>query len=140
MTDITAGNQKMSAARLCPKCGVPWSSSIPSIQETPRSPMKCSACGWEGPKSELVVVPFSHQFSGDAEMAETLMKDLRNLLASTAAKNYGAFLLKWGFMDAPPQAAQLSRYLVAIAKAATNAILETRRAIVEEEARERAGS
>lgn len=137
MSDIIRGEQIESTAYFCPKCHNPV--DIPmSIFSAPIE-VRCAACDWSGTHLQLVQSSFKHEFKSDEEIAQSMMTDLRNLLAKSAASTYGRWLLKWGFLDQPVQAAQLGRYIMEIAKAVTKTVIELRKTIVEEKARERIG-
>lgn len=135
MSEITRGTPTEGVAYFCPKCHSP-SLRIPKTtilgSEQAGVAAHCNACGWEGPPSELVKHLFKHEFQSEAEIAEMLMKDLRNVIAKTAAQTYGVFLMKWGFLDQPITAHQLAIYLEAIAKAIIPAVVAARQRIVEE--------
>lgn len=130
------GRNTSAEGYFCPSCGTPV--EMPTVLFGNSTPITCSACDWSGAHTQLAVAPFKHGFSSDAEIAETMVKELRNLLAKTAGQTYGSFLMKWGFMDGL-SALQLASYLEAIARATVTAIFETRKQLVEEKARERIG-
>lgn len=132
---VITGRETEGFAYFCPKCQSP-SVRIPKPtilgSEQAGVPAHCNACSWEGPPSELIAAPFKHEFKDDTEIAETMAKDLRTMLAATAAQTYGRFLLKWGFLDQPITTAQLGRYMTNIAKAVITSVVETRKQMTEE--------
>lgn len=112
----------------CPSCG------SPSVKYSELGgDASCGACPWNGDSTKLIGVQFSHEFAGGRdEIIQRMMVDLRNTLASSAARSIGSFLLKWGFMDQPIKAQQLARYLAAVSRAMTVAIFVERKKMVEE--------
>jgi len=70
----------------------------------------------------------------DEKLVQTMVEDLRNVLAQDFAKSFGRFLMKWGFISPNVTPKELSRYIVAIAQATMTAILNTRRNIEQEKA------
>jgi hypothetical protein len=139
MSDIIVGEQRESTAVFCPKCQSPSVTFLGSSLELQKRVVACGACGWGGTEDQLAQSTFKHEFKSDDEIAQAMMVDLRNLLAKNAAVTYGAFLSKWGFIDQPPSAVQLGRYMMEIAKATAKAVIELRKTLVEEKARERSG-
>jgi len=131
MTTIHAPLNTKASAMLCPQC------SSPSIQpqDTGGYNVLCGICGWRGVASELVSMPFYHEFGSDEGIATALMNDMRNVIAVHAGKPLGSFLLKWGFLKEPFDGADLGRYLGAIAKAILTAIIEENKKIAEEASR-----
>lgn len=139
MREIIVGEQRESTAYFCPECQSPSVTILGTSLTLAKRVAACGACGWGGTEDKLAQSTFKHEFKSDDEIAQAMMVDLRNLLAKTSATTYGAFLIKWGFMDQPMQAAQLGRYMMEIAKATAKAVIETRKAMAEEKARERNG-
>jgi hypothetical protein len=88
-------------------------------------------CGWRGLQSELVAAPFQHQSGTDAEIAERLARDLRNMMAKIAGPLFGSFLVKHGFMQLPLQVAELRFYLTRLAPVILKAIIEARQELQE---------
>lgn len=131
---ITTGRETAGVAYFCPKCSNPVEIQS-SLQGAP-IPVQCGGCGWRGVHLELHAAPFKHEFRDDNEIADLMGKDLRTMLAQTAAQTYGRFLLKWGFLDQPIMPAQLGRYMTAIAKAVVTTVVETRKQMTEEKSRE----
>lgn len=119
----------------CPNCMSPLVEAttkgiLPGGADTNRA--TCTACGWEGIVDDLFVQRFKHEMGDDEKLLQTMVDDLRNVLAANFAKAFGRFLLKWGFISAGVTPQELSRYIVAVAKATMAAILETRTEIEQE--------
>lgn len=130
MTEIHSGAQTKAVAKFCPKCGGSDVTVTSSFSGQSAS-VKC-ACGWLGTVEELIVTQFKHGFANDEQILQQMVTDLRNLLAKEFAKTFGAFLRKWGFLPADVTPLYLSRYVVAVAKATMQAIIETRQEIEKE--------
>jgi hypothetical protein len=137
MNDIIVGKQREGVAYFCPKCHNPVDVQFQLGIVGAHLPVHCTACNWDGDQSELAQSSFKHEFKSDDEIAQAMMVDLRNLLSKTAAVTYGRFLLKWGFLDQPIRSEQLGRYMMEIAKTVTTAVIQTRKTLAEEAARER---
>ena len=140
MSEIVGAHQTQAQAYFCPQCGSPSIvTPLTIVTENGGSPAECKACPWKGDRKDLAVAPFKHEFKSDEDIAQNMMRDLRNVLAKSAAVTYGKFLLKWGFLDQPISALQLARYMDSIAQAVVRTIIETRTAMAEEKSRERVG-
>lgn len=140
MSEIIGPRETQAQAFFCPQCGSPVDTGkVSAVALGVAVPAFCPACGWHGETKDLAVAPFKHSFASDEDVAQSMTRELRNVLAKTAAQSYGSFLLKWGFLDQPITALQLSTYMDAIAKAVVRTIIETRKTLTEERARERAG-
>lgn len=135
MSDLLTPHETKAEAYFCPSCGAPV--EVPTVLFGGPTPVICSACSWTGAHVQLAAYPFKHGFADDDAIVEAMATDLRNVLAKTAAQTYGSFLLKWGFLDQPIRAEQLGAYISAISRAVLKTVIETRRVIVEEKARER---
>lgn len=138
MADIIGPHQTEATAYFCPKCHNPITILGFSLTLSKRV-VACGACDWGGTEDQLAQSSFKHGFLSDDEIMQTMMRDLRNLLAKTVAQSYGSFLLKWGFLDQPISGLQIAHYIDAIAKSVVTTIIETRKTLVEEKARERSG-
>lgn len=139
MTEIHSPKQTEATAYFCPKCHSPNVERSGLLVEGYDGDAECNSCKWSGRTSQLAQSTFKHGFQSDEEIASSMMRDLRNLLAKTVAHSYGKFLLKWGFLDQPISSLQLATYLEAIANAVVKTIVETRKKLVEEKTRDRSG-
>jgi hypothetical protein len=142
MSEIIVGEQKESTAHFCPKCQTPidlGQLGTVVLVGNAATPVRCAACDWHGDLRQVLQTSFKHEFKSDDEIFAAMMVDLRNILAKNAATTYGRWLLKWGFLDQPVQSAQLGLYIMEIAKAVTTAVIQVRKAMVEEKARGRNG-
>lgn len=141
MTGIHGSQQTDGTAYFCPKCHSPSVEvrTVGILTSDNSAPASCMSCRWSGFEKDLVQSAFKHEFKSDDEIADTMMRELRNLLSKTAAQSYGRFLLKWGFLDMPISGLQLAHYMDAIAKTVVRTIIETRKQLVEDKARERSG-
>jgi predicted RNA-binding Zn-ribbon protein involved in translation (DUF1610 family) len=136
MTDeIHSGQETTAAVRLCPECG------SASIEQTTKGILHsgvddnratCGACGWVGIVDDLLTQQFTHEMGSDEKLVQTMVEDLRNVLAQDFAKSFGRFLMKWGFITPNVTPKELSQYIVAIAQATMTAILTTRRKLEQE--------
>jgi hypothetical protein len=136
MSETIIGQKTEASAFFCPQCSSPDVERRSLLVEGYDGDATCHSCKWTGKVSQLAKTNFKHGFKSDEEIAHAMMIDIRNLLAKTSAKAYGSFLIKWGFLDSF-SAAQLGRYMMDIATATSKAIIETRKALAEEKARER---
>lgn len=132
MTDIISPVETAAAAYFCPQCSTPV--EVPVLLISNPVSVMCGGCGWTGDHTQLAATAFKHGFVSDSEIAETMVREVRNVLAKVAAKAYGSFLVKWGFIDGAHVHYQLATYLQAIAKATVTAIIETRKKLTEEKA------
>lgn len=135
MSGIYSGDETRAVVRVCPQCS---SSSVEEFNNVLVGPnkdrtAKCHSCGWAGSVADLLSAPFKHEMGSDEQVLQSMVTDLRNVLAKEFAKSFGAFLLKWGFISAGVTPKELSQYIVAIAKATMTAILETRQEIEREQ-------
>ena len=90
----------------------------------------CGTCGWTGKAAELAAVPFGNPFGDRARTLDAFAHDVLMTAAKECVLPFGQLLIRWGFVDKKKiDHRQFSRYIVAIAKAATQAIIETSRAI-----------
>lgn len=135
MSEVIIGQKTEATAYFCPTCQSPV--EVPAMLISNRQPVVCAGCGWDGFYDQLLQTTFKHEFKSDEAIAGQLVVEVRNLLAKHSAAIYGSFLLKWGFLDQPIQAAQLGRYIMEIAKATVTAIIQTRKTLAEEKARGR---
>jgi hypothetical protein len=134
MSQIILGQQTEGRAYFCPKCNSPVQINSHLGLVGARLPVHCESCGWDGDQSELAQSFFKHEFKSEEEITRAMVADLRNLLAKSSAVIYGAFLLKWGFMDKSIKAVELGRYLMNIAAATVNSVVETRKELLKEAA------
>lgn len=132
MSDIILGQKTKATAYFCPKCTNAVEVSTHLGLAGAQLPVHCTGCGWDGDQSELAQASFSHEFKSPEEITKAMVNDLRNSLAKSSAVVYGRFLLKWGFMGEPIRAAELGRYLMNIASATVQAIIQTRAELMKE--------
>lgn len=125
MSEIHGPNQTQAVVKLCPACSSP-SIHFPMIGS---KRAQCVSCGWEGITSELIGAPFKHEMGSNEAVLQSMVADLRNLLAENFGLTFGQFLRKWGFLPETITAKELSQYVVAVAKATLTSILETREKI-----------
>src|SRR3972149_5419964 len=116
MSEIVGAHQTQARPYFCPRCGSPSIfSPLVVVVADGGNPAECRACPWKGDRKDLAGAPFKHEFQSDRDMAQSMMRTLRNVLAKSAAVPYGSFLLKWGFLAQPVSALQLGRYMDSIA-------------------------
>lgn len=132
MNELILGQKTKGTAYFCPKCtnAVEISTHLGLVGT--QVPVHCGGCGWDGDQSELAQASFSHEFKSPEEISKAMVTDLRNVLAKSSAVVYGRFLLKWGFMGEPIRSAELGRYLMNIANATVQAIIQTRAELMRE--------
>jgi hypothetical protein len=132
MNDIMLGQKTKGVAYFCPKCtnAVEVSTHLGLVGN--QIPVHCTGCGWSGDQAELAQASFSHEFKSPEEISKAMVTDLRNALAESSAIVYGRFLLKWGFMGEPVRGAELGRYLMNIANATVQSIIQTRSELMKE--------
>lgn len=118
-----------STAKFCPQCGSP----AVNFSELANGEAKCRGCGWTGNGSELLLVPFSHDFMSDESVLINMVNDIRLLLSGELGVHYLRFLIKWGFIKANSSRLietidrkAFARYLAKIATAIAQAIIEER--------------
>ncbi len=126
MSETHTGPNTTSVVQLCPKCGSASLSTDGSSLVTPDADVSCKGCGWSGRQGEVIGAVFQHQMGSDEQILKTIVNDLRNSVAQHLTVPIGRFLLKWGFINRPIDARELSRYSVAVAQAMLRAIFETR--------------
>lgn len=129
-------NTSRAVAVFCPECG---SASIAkavaagvAIDLGANTQYKCGSCSWEGPKSEVIAVPFSHAFGDDEGIIQAMMGDLRKVMAKTFAPTFLPFLLKWGFMEQPVDVKSATRWIAVVAHGVLTSVLEERKRVAEE--------
>ncbi|WP_394831789.1 hypothetical protein LVJ94_35265 [Pendulispora rubella] len=108
-------------AFFCPAC----SSACLEVGALAQAPARCELCGWEGVREELHVHEFVHESGSSEEMARAFFTDLRAVFGRDVAASMARVLEKWGFLP-EPDVQSLARYLVAMVRAATNAVIEER--------------
>jgi hypothetical protein len=138
MTGIYSGKETSSVLKHCPGCGSPSIEELPTGLVDSRTGeqhlrVRCTSCKWAGAREELVVQEFTHEMGSDEQVLQSMVNDLRNVLAKEFAKSFGSFLLKWGFISRNISAQELSRYVVAVARFTLAAIIETRQEIEREQ-------
>jgi predicted RNA-binding Zn-ribbon protein involved in translation (DUF1610 family) len=131
---IYTGQETEAAVYLCPECGSPAiiEAAGVALLILSKEGVYCRACGWGGERADLLTQKFKHEMGSDEKLVQTMVEDLRNVLAGNFAKSFGGFLMKWGFIGSNVTPKELSQYVVAIAQATMQAILDTRRKIVQE--------
>jgi hypothetical protein len=136
MTEIHSGKETKAAVLLCPQCSgadiIYKTIAILDPAMESELPAWCGSCQWAGKKKDLIAHKFKHEMGSDEQILQSMVTDLRNLLAKEFAKSFGSFLLKWGFISTGVTPKDLSRYIVGIAQATMKAILETRQEIEKE--------
>jgi hypothetical protein len=115
--------------KLCPQCG---SASV-DFSELAGGAARCRGCRWSGYNTELVVMPFEHEFLADESMAVSMVNDMRLLLSGPQGVPYLKFLMKWGFLVGKENdiagtvdRKKFARYLTAISKGILTSVLEER--------------
>lgn len=131
MSEIHSGNETKAMVKLCPQCG---GAAVDVLSHVLLGPEKdkaatCSSCRWVGSADQLVLAPFKHEMGTEEQVIQSMLADLRNVLAKHFAKPFGSFLMKWGFISAGVTPKELSLYIVAMAKAIIVSMLEVRRQI-----------
>lgn len=115
--------------RLCPQCA---SASV-DFSSLTGGTARCRGCRWSGYSTELVLMPFEHDFLADESMAIAMVSDMRLLLSGKQGVPYLKFLLKWGFLQGSEQdlvgtidRKKFARYLSAMARGLLTSVLEER--------------
>jgi len=118
----------------CPECG---SASL-DLSEIIGGLSRCKACAWEGHNSQLVATPIPAELEGDERTFMEMIADLRKLLGYNA-KEYGSFLVKYGFAELKQSRKgvvlnpkQMARYMSAIGRAMLLSLIEERSAMEKE--------
>lgn len=115
----------------CPRCNA----ATLDIPEIIGPPVKCRACGWSGPKEELIHHVFEHGMGSHEDIMRQFAFDVRALFTQQMGTEIGRLLLHWGFFETGnPTVEELKRYLTAIARSTAKAILEEREKIALEKA------
>lgn len=125
-----------SVAVFCPRCGsasIAKSAAMGSaIDLGDSTSYLCGACKWEGPRSEVLAVPFTQGQGDDESIIRSMMGDLRTTLAQKFASAFLPFLLKWGFLSQPLDTKVVARYIAAVAAGILTSVLAERKKIAEE--------
>jgi len=127
-----------AVAYFCPQCGSPslsWENELTMSLDT--AICACTSCSWRGQRRQLMATPFAHEFFDNESVLFSAVRELRGILARTAATPMAAFLVKWGFMQLPPNPKVLARYFAAMERGVFRALVEERRALEEEQVRAR---
>jgi len=132
MSDIHGPKETKAVVHFCPQCGSASVSGSTKEVIVPEGMVRCAACGWAGTRGMLASLEFGHEFASEEDIAKTLMRDLRGLIASDAGSVFAKFLLKWGFLVQPADSKLLARYLAAIARETLGAIIKERAKIDKE--------
>ncbi len=122
--------------RICPDCGSP----AVTASALAGGVGECRRCSWKGSVDDLLVVPIEHTLGSANEMKHAFHAELRTLFAKEFGIRLLKFLVRWGFLGAPPAIGSrpermkpyhqvVGRYIDAAARGAANAILETREEI-----------
>lgn len=114
-------------AFFCPTCGSA-SVNAPMLAGAEAS---CNTCTWRGPTHELALLRFDHGMGSPEQVAHNFMIEVRNLLTKNFAMEMGRMLMKWGFMPAN-ETKLFARYMGAIARGISTAIVQERQAIDKE--------
>lgn len=135
---MTPSNIISDKVYICGQCG----SSAVTASALTGGQGTCRVCQWEGPVSDLLVVPIEHTLGGPEQIKAAFHGELKELFGKRYATPLLRFLVRWGYLsgtvpDLTSRAgkvyAQLvGRYITAVARAAGNAILETREEIEKE--------
>lgn len=118
----------------CPACG----GADVTASSLAGGKANCNICSWKGAVEELPTMLFEHDMGTPEEILRSFFLDVRKLLGSSFATQFGHLLIKWGFLDAPTPKNQshvirvLTRYMGAITKAVVQAVLRERQAIERE--------
>lgn len=121
---------------VCPDCGSP----AVTASALAGGAGECRRCPWKGQVEDLLVVPIEHTLGSPDELKSTFHREMKTLFAKTFGIRLLQFLVRWGFVGAPPPLSSpparmkpytqlVGRYVEAAARGAANAILETREAI-----------
>jgi len=114
-------------ALFCPACGGA------AVARSPLGALvRCNVCEWTGAEHELAALYFEHPFGSDDKIARAFFVDIRVLLSVQVALGFGRLLFRWGFFMNEIEPRMLARYLTAISRALTRAILEERAQIEKE--------
>jgi hypothetical protein len=114
----------------CPTCGS-GALTLPTLAGTDYI---CAACGWKGRDALIIPVQGSGEESFRSFSSEVLL-----VLAKYLALPLGKILVHWGFVPTDnagkPSAHYLAQYLHAMSKAVVTALIEERKKIEIEKAR-----
>lgn len=115
--------------QLCPQCG----SARVDYGMLAGANAKCHGCGWTGPDSELLTLPSQQDSISGADKSVQLVNDLRKIMAGDFGVALLHLLVKWGFLNVDTQDVAgtldrklFARYIVAMARGITQAILSER--------------
>lgn len=115
--------------RLCPQC----SSASVDFSSLEGGTARCRGCSWRGYNTDLVVMPFEHEFLADESMVIAMVNDMRLLLSGSQGVPYLKFLMKWGFLAGKESDVvgtvdrkKFARYLAAVSKGILTAVLAER--------------
>lgn len=111
-------------AYFCPSCGT---SSV-DVSSLAGGDASCSICGWAGKREDLLHVPLEHDFASQEEMVLRFIKQVAGVIAQNCAKDLGALLLKWGFLDEKRIKKELESYIRGMAVASAKSVIDTRKA------------
>lgn len=124
--------QTSDTAYFCPTCG----SSAVETSTLAGGAATCSSCQWKGLTSELIVHVFQHDLGSSDAAIKAFALEFKVIIGKHFASPLAALLYKWGFfMGTTPKPEELTRYIVAAAKASISAILEIRREMEKERVR-----
>lgn len=125
MTEIRTGQETEATVRICPNC------SSTELSGNDLGGWRCVTCRAQYSEEDLIISKFKHELGSDSDVLQQLVRSLRNTVAKELATTMGAFLLKWGFIDAPDPYL-LSRYVNSCARSMLIAIIEERQKIERE--------
>jgi len=139
--NILKPNQETKvAAYFCMQCGSASIARLDTLSgvlyaiDKPTDRYVCTACNWEGARSELLATEVTHELGSNDDITVAMMADLRLHVAKGLAEQLLRFLLKWGFM-AKSDPKMLARYLTVAGRAMMLAIIDERSKIDEEVSR-----
>lgn len=111
---------------ICPKCG----SAAVDIPLVLGGSCRCRACNFTGERTDFPGATVDAPFGGVDTLFDQFAMDVRDAVSKDMAVPLGRILVKYGFMNNPPQVQEMSMYLSAIAKSLAKAMIETREADV----------
>lgn len=135
---IANDNSLNSRALFCTACG----SADVVASSLAGGEASCNVCSWKGKVEELAVLPFGHNMGDAQQVFRSFFLEIRTLMSMQFGRDFGALLIKWGFLEQPtPKNADkvrkvLARYVAGAAKAILESVAKTRADIEKEEHRE----
>lgn len=114
----------------CPGCG----SAAVDVPLLHGAKAVCRACAWSGSTTELLAHTFQQDLGSPEAIYAAFIGDFKKLMGGHVAQPLAGLLYKWGFFKNAPTPKELTRYVVAMARASVTALWNEREQIAKEEA------